>query len=28
VVARQLRMPEWRWALGMAETDTAAPDAQ
>jgi hypothetical protein len=27
-VARQLRMPEWRWALGMAETDTAAPDAQ
>jgi putative peptidoglycan lipid II flippase len=25
VVARQLRMPEWRWALGMAETDTAPP---
>jgi putative peptidoglycan lipid II flippase len=28
VMARQLRMPEWRWALGLAETDTAAPDAQ
>jgi putative peptidoglycan lipid II flippase len=25
VVARQLRMPEWRWALGLAETDTAPP---
>jgi putative peptidoglycan lipid II flippase len=25
LVARQLRMPEWRWALGLAETDPSPP---